>query len=262
MQPTLALACGERWKIRMRARVASSGRFHQPLFAVALAGLKILVTSPPPSTCAPPGPWQPSLFTPAWPCWRCQARCADCPQTSWPHLRGRWRKHRHPHRCSEPRSWPGDTAACTLHRPWALRAKRGCAEYARAQHQHQQARSPRHFTGAAPIDKCVTGPALCMKNTALCDLIAISENSWFSFRFAASQNPSEKPLIRSRKPSGRSGSCSLCGASLNGLHPNQLFCSFGDLRHTRCSLPNPGPDFLFQGEINLLPDPATQVKRW
>jgi hypothetical protein len=58
----------------------------------------------------------------------------------------------------------------------------------------EQARNPGHSTGAAPIGKCVTGPALCMKNTALCDLIAASEISCSSFRFAAIANSFEKRL--------------------------------------------------------------------
>ncbi len=40
------------------------------------------------------------------------------------------------------------------------------------------------------------------------------------------------------------------------------FSPFGDLRHTRCSLPNQSLNFLFQGQIDLLPDLVTQVERW
>jgi len=61
-----------------------------------------------------------------------------------------------------------------------------------------------------------------MKNTALCDLIATSENSCSSFRFATIANLFEKRFIKSRKLSCCSGSCSLCGASLHGLHPTSL----------------------------------------
>jgi hypothetical protein len=40
----------------------------------------------------------------------------------------------------------------------------------------KQTRSPENRTGAAPINNRVTGHSLCMKNTALCDLIAASES--------------------------------------------------------------------------------------
>jgi hypothetical protein len=41
----------------------------------------------------------------------------------------------------------------------------------------KQTRSTGNFPGAALMSNRVTGPTLCMKNTALCDLIATSKNS-------------------------------------------------------------------------------------
>jgi hypothetical protein len=60
----------------------------------------------------------------------------------------------------------------------------------------KQARRPGNFTGAAPISIRVTGPALCMKNTALCDLIATSENSSNSFSPEMTASPIEKRRIK------------------------------------------------------------------
>src|ERR1035438_8477008 len=67
MQPTSALACGDRsksgcapeWHCKQVASIS---------LVECLEGLKIFVTSPPPSTCALPGPWQPSQVTPLLPC--------------------------------------------------------------------------------------------------------------------------------------------------------------------------------------------------
>jgi hypothetical protein len=62
-----------------------------------------------------------------------------------------------------------------------------------------------------------------MKNTALCDLIATSENSCSSFRLATIANPLKNASSKAEKVRCCSGSCSLCGASLHGLHPTSLF---------------------------------------
>src|SRR6202453_5496066 len=74
VQPTLALACGERsksgcapeWQFKHVASIS---------LAEALEGLKILVTSPPPSTCALPAPWQFSQVAPLLPCIRVILAC-------------------------------------------------------------------------------------------------------------------------------------------------------------------------------------------
>jgi hypothetical protein len=54
----------------------------------------------------------------------------------------------------------------------------------------KQARSPSHLPWAAPIGKRVTGLSSCMKNTALCDLIATPENNCTSVCTAEHVNPS------------------------------------------------------------------------
>src|ERR1700722_16848393 len=68
VQPTLALACGERMKSgcapELQLRHLASTSLRDPL-----AGSKILVTSPPLDTCSLPAPWQFSQVTPfAFPC--------------------------------------------------------------------------------------------------------------------------------------------------------------------------------------------------
>src|SRR3984957_3728469 len=68
VQPTLALACGERMKSgcapEWQLRHLASTSLRDPL-----AGSKILVMSPPLDTCSLPAPWQFSQVTPfAFPC--------------------------------------------------------------------------------------------------------------------------------------------------------------------------------------------------
>src|ERR1700678_1531329 len=67
VQPTFALACGERSKSGC-ALEWHSKQVASISLAEALEGLKILVTSPPPSTCAFPAPWQFSQVAPLLPC--------------------------------------------------------------------------------------------------------------------------------------------------------------------------------------------------
>ncbi len=74
VQPTAALACGERWKFgcvpawHPRQRAVTC-------FSVAVLKLKIFDTSPPPSTCSRPGPWQLSQLAPLLPCCNASLVC-------------------------------------------------------------------------------------------------------------------------------------------------------------------------------------------
>ena len=145
-------------KVGMRARVAAqAGRVH--FFGEALAGLKILVTSPPPSTCALPGPWQLSQVAPAAVLHR--------------HLGVRIVREFLGHLFVAGGADFADPQSLPERRPWpvawpafAVAPALGAARQVAAQNMlapsinTKQARSPGHFPGAAPIDNCVTGP-LC-----------------------------------------------------------------------------------------------------
>jgi hypothetical protein len=74
----------------------------------------------------------------------------------------------------------------------------------------KQARSPSNFPGAAPISNRVTGPALCMKNTALCDLIATSENRCTNLGLQKTTHSLEKPFIEKPKTGYRFAEVALC----------------------------------------------------
>jgi hypothetical protein len=74
----------------------------------------------------------------------------------------------------------------------------------------KQARRPGNFPGAAPISNRVTGPALCMKNTALCDLIATSENRCTNLGLQKTTHSLEKPFIEKPKTGYRFAEVALC----------------------------------------------------
>ena len=179
MQPTLALAWGERSKFGC-APAWQLRHFASTSLAEALAGLKILVTSPPPSTCALPG---------------AVAVLAGHPVAAvhLGHLgvgvvgeflaTSSWQVAQ----VSEPTKSDGAAAL-----PWVSavfpsggrRRQCGGAQHARAQHQHQTSSQSRPIPGAAPISNRVTGLSLCMKNTAFGALIASSGNICSSFRLS------------------------------------------------------------------------------
>ncbi len=145
MQPTLALACGERSKLGC-APAWQLRHFASTSFIGALAGLKILVMSPPPSTCALPAPWQFSQVTPLLPCIRailvCGLSANFLPTSSW-----QVTQVSRAHKIRRSGSLALGIGRLRLR---GRCAQRSGAQYARAQHQHQtssQSRSlPRNRT--------------------------------------------------------------------------------------------------------------------
>src|ERR1035441_210068 len=67
----------------------------------------------------------------------------------------------------------------------------------------KRARSPGHLPGAASIGNRVTGLSPCMKNTALCDLIATSEDNCTSVGGSARQLPAGNATRAASSPAQR-----------------------------------------------------------
>jgi hypothetical protein len=99
----------------------------------------------------------------------------------------------------------------------------------------KQARSPGHLPGAALIGNCVTGPALCMKNTALCDLIATSENSCTSFRLVRTAISPGKCRVKKPEPGYGVAEVALCAEHhFMGCILRFISATNGDVHHMRC----------------------------
>ena len=170
MQLTLALACGERSKLGC-APAWQLRHFSSTSLAEALAGLKILVMSPPPATCSLPAPWQFSQVTP---------------------VLAVHQRHLGVRIGGEALGYffVAGGAGISAHEfgvrgraagASAALAPGGGAASAVAQNSPQPARTsrtlavPADFPGAAP-NNCVTGLFVCMQNTAFKELPGTARN--------------------------------------------------------------------------------------
>ena len=214
MQPTLALACGERSKLGC-APAWQLRHFASTSLVDAFAGLKILVVSPPPSTCALPAPWQFSQVTPLLAVHQGHLGVGIVGELLAHLFMAGGAGIRRPQSPTKPRPWPGYRPVF----PFGAGAPSAVAHRMLAPSINiKQARSPGLFPGTAPISNCATGLSLCMKNTALCALIASLLNRCSIVSVVElGDSLRETPCTHQIRRTSFSRKLRLCGASLHAV---------------------------------------------